>query len=204
LRARQAELIATLLPRLRWPVPFDITPRETWLEVGAGGFEHAQAIAALHPDVGLIACEVFANSIASLLSRVAPLGAAVTMPANLRVYDDDARTLIRSLPAEAMARVYLMFPDPWPKARHTKRRFVHPATLAEVARVLRPGGEWRIASDDPTYQGWVDQVFAATDLFTLIETTETRPDDWCATRYEAKAIRAGRTPRYWRLGRTRL
>ncbi len=201
LRARQAELIETLLPRLRWPVPFGITPRETWLEVGAGGFEHAQAIAARHPDVGLIACEVFANSIASLLSRLAPLGEAEAIPDNLRVHDDDARPLIRSLAPESVARVYLMFPDPWPKARHAKRRFVHPATLADVARVLPPGGEWRIASDDPTYQAWVDQVFAGADLFTLIETLDARPADWCATRYEAKAIRAGRTPRYWRFAR---
>jgi len=201
LRARQAELIETLLPRLRWPIPFAITPRETWLEIGAGGFEHAEAIAHLHPDIGLIACEVFANSIASLLSRLAPLNQSETIPGNLRVHDDDARHLIRSLPDAAIARAYLMFPDPWPKARHAKRRFVHPATLADLARILQPGGEWRIASDDPTYQAWVDQVFAATTLFTLIETTETRPAGWCPTRYEAKAIRAGRTPRYWRFAR---
>ncbi|MBW4037020.1 MAG: tRNA (guanosine(46)-N7)-methyltransferase TrmB [Proteobacteria bacterium] len=204
LRARQTELIDMLLPRLRWPdAGFGIAPRETWLEVGAGGFEHAQAIAALHQDIGLIACEVFANSIASLLSRLAPLGEAAMIPANLRVHDDDARPLIRSMAPASIGRVYLMFPDPWPKARHAKRRFVHPATLADVARILVPGGEWRIASDDPTYQAWVDQVFGESALFDRIETTTTRPDDWCPTRYEAKAIRAGRTPRYWRFARAR-
>ncbi|MDD2862418.1 MAG: tRNA (guanine-N7)-methyltransferase, partial [Acidiphilium sp.] len=153
------------------------------------------------PEIGLIACEVFANSIASLLSRLAPLNGVETIPPNLRVHDDDARPLIRSLPDASIARAYLMFPDPWPKARHAKRRFVHPATLADLARILKPGGEWRIASDDPTYQSWVDQVFAETTLFTPLEATSTRPADWCPTRYEAKAIRAGRTPRYWRFAR---
>ncbi|MDD2876758.1 MAG: tRNA (guanine(46)-N(7))-methyltransferase TrmB [Acidiphilium sp.] len=202
LRARQADLIATLLPQLRWPSqPFAIASREIWLEVGAGGFEHAQAIADQNPDVGLIACEVFANSIASLLSRLAPLDEpGATIPANLRVYDADARILIRDLPDASIGRVFLMFPDPWPKARHAKRRFVHPATLDSVARILAPNGEWRIASDDPTYQAWVEQVFTASDRFKLLEHHRVRPLDWPATRYEAKAIRAGRFPHYWSFG----
>lgn len=198
LRARQAELIGELLPRLRWPDNvFAIAPRETWLEIGAGGFEHAEAIAGAHKDIGLIACEVFVNSIASLLSRVAPLGGAVTMPPNLRVHDGDARHLIRDLPMGSIGRVFLMFPDPWPKARHAKRRFVHPATLPEIARILAPGGEWRIASDDPTYQDWVEEVFAASPLFRLVARAEARPNGWPPTRYEAKAMEAGRQPRYW-------
>jgi tRNA (guanine-N7-)-methyltransferase len=90
-----------------------------------------------------------------------------------------------------------MFPDPWPKARHAKRRFVHPANLPLVARVLRPGGEWRIASDDPTYQAWVTAVVGASPLFTLPEPATERPEDWPPTRYEAKARREGRQPLYW-------
>lgn len=198
LRARQAELIETLLPRLRWPdAPFGIAPRETWLEVGAGGFEHAEAIAAANPEVGLIACEVFVNALASLLSRLAPEGRVPVVPANLRVYDDDARALIRALPAASISRLFLMFPDPWPKARHAKRRFVHPAFLDDVARILRPGGSWRIASDDPTYQAWVEEVFAGQNRFALASRETARPTGWPPTRYEAKAIRAGRQPVYW-------
>ncbi len=198
LRARQEELIETLLPRLRWPgQDFAIAPRELWLEVGAGGFEHAEAIAAANPDIGLVACEVFVNCIASLLSRLAPEGAEPTVPPNLRVHDDDARALLRGLPAGSVSRLFLMFPDPWPKARHAKRRFVHPAILAEVARVLRPGGQWRIASDDPTYQQWVDEVFSNDVTFSLLNKTTSRPDDWPATRYEAKATKAGRQSHYW-------
>lgn len=198
LRPRQVELIAGLLPRLRWPeAAFGGVPREVWLEVGAGGFEHAEAVAAAHPEVGLIACEVFANGIASLLSRLAPLGGAVAVPPNLRVFDGDARHLIRDLAAESVGRLFLMFPDPWPKARHAKRRFVHPATFAQIARVLVPGGEWRIASDDSTYQAWVEQTLGVDARFALRGRSDVRPADWPATRYEAKAIRAGRTPHYW-------
>ncbi|HEX7389300.1 MAG TPA: tRNA (guanine(46)-N(7))-methyltransferase TrmB [Acidiphilium sp.] len=199
LRARQAHLIEHLLPRLRWPdQAFDISPREVWLEIGAGGFEHAQTIASANPDIGLIACEVFENGIASLLSRLAPTDPETTIPPNLRVYDDDARHLIRTLPDHSIGRLFLMFPDPWPKSRHAKRRFVHPDMLAEVARILIPGGEWRIASDDPTYQGWVDQVFADQNRFLLRSRETARPADWPPTRYEAKALKAGRHPVYWK------
>ena len=108
---------------------------------------------------------------------------------------------IATLPDAALSRLYLMFPDPWPKARHAKRRFVHPAAIGEVARVLRPGAEWRLASDDPTYQDWVAEVLSAQRHFTITDVTETRPAGWPGTRYEAKAIAAGRTPRYWTLTR---
>jgi tRNA (guanine-N7-)-methyltransferase len=114
----------------------------------------------------------------------------------LRLFTDDARPMISALPDGALSKLFLMFPDPWPKARHAKRRFVHPATVPEIARVLRPGGEWRIASDDPTYQAWTDEVLAAQSLFTITR-TETRPPGWPPTRYEAKAIAAGRQPLYW-------
>jgi tRNA (guanine-N7-)-methyltransferase len=92
-----------------------------------------------------------------------------------------------------------MFPDPWPKTRHAKRRFVHPELLNEIARVLKNGGEWRIASDDPTYQQWTDEVIAAQSKLKLLFRTETRPEGWPPTRYEAKAIAAGRQPVYWAL-----
>ena len=103
------------------------------------------------------------------------------------------------MPDAALEKLFLMFPDPWPKARHAKRRFVHPELLNEVARVLAAGGEWRIASDDPTYQEWTDEVIAAQSKFTLLFRTEVRPQGWPPTRYEAKAIAAGRQPIYWLL-----
>ncbi len=192
-------MLAEFLPRVSWPqVPFGIAVRETWLEVGFGGGEHAYALAAANPDVGLIAAEVFENGICSLLSRLAPEGEEPQIPANLRLFTDDARPLLRSMADASLGKLFLMFPDPWPKARHAKRRFVHPELLAEVARVLKQGGEWRIASDDPTYQAWTDEVLAAQTLFTVTRAT-TRPDGWPPTRYEAKAIAAGRQPVYWSL-----
>jgi tRNA (guanine-N7-)-methyltransferase len=109
--------------------------------------------------------------------------------------------LLRRLPDACLDRLFLLFPDPWPKARHAKRRFVHPATLPELARVLKPGGEWRIASDDPTYQAWVTDVLAAQNLFVVPPPATERPEGWPPTRYEAKALRAGRRPLYWSLRR---
>jgi tRNA (guanine-N7-)-methyltransferase len=203
LRPRQEWLLREFLPRLRWPeVPFAMAPREIWLEVGFGGGEHAQALAAQNPDVGLIAAEVFETGICSLLSRLAPDGDDdAAPPANLRLFTDDARLLIRELPDGRLGKLFLMFPDPWPKARHAKRRFVHPAMLPEIARVLAPGGEWRIASDDPTYQDWTDEVLAGQDLFMPRSRVLMRPEGWPPTRYEAKAIAAGRQPVYWSVGR---
>ncbi len=202
LRPRQEYLLAEFLPRLAWPaMPFGITPAEIWLEVGFGGGEHAHALAQANPQVGLIAAEVFENGICSLLSRLAPEETGLpAAPANLRLFTDDARPLIRGLPDGSLAKLFLMFPDPWPKARHTKRRFVHPAFLPEAARVLRRGGEWRIASDDPTYQDWTDSVLAAQGLFSVAR-TQSRPAGWPPTRYEAKALEAGRQPVYWTLRR---
>jgi tRNA (guanine-N7-)-methyltransferase len=147
---------------------------------------------------------VFENGICSLLSRLVPDGAEADgpLPPNLRLWPDDARLLLRRLPDASLEKLFLMFPDPWPKARHAKRRFVHPDQIALVARVLRPGGEWRIASDDPTYQAWVAEVLAAQDAFDVTTPTSNRPGHWPPTRYEAKALREGRQPLYWSLRRS--
>jgi tRNA (guanine-N7-)-methyltransferase len=200
LRPRQIWLLEQFLPQLSWPdVPFAMTPREIWLEVGFGGGEHAFELAAKNPDVGYIAAEVFETGICSLLSRIAPDHVeAPRPPENLRLFTDDARPLLRAMADRSLSKLFLMFPDPWPKARHAKRRFVHPELMAEAARALRPGGEWRIASDDPTYQGWTDEVLAAQSVFAVTRTDE-RPAGWPPTRYEAKAIAAGRRPLYWSL-----
>ena len=207
LRPRQQALLDLTLPRLRFPEAQAGNPlgafapglSQLWLEVGFGGGEHAHALMQAHPEAGVIACEVFEPGLCSMLSRLAPEDGEATapMPGNLRLWDDDARLLLRSLPAGCLARLFLMFPDPWPKARHAKRRFVHPEQVDLVARVMKPGGEWRIASDDPTYQAWVVEVMGAQDAFGSAEAQRTRPAGWPPTRYEAKAIRAGRTPLYW-------
>ena len=211
LRPRQDRLLQLALPRFRLSAAEAAQVHESfpnaadlWLEVGFGGGEHALALAAANPSVALIASEVFENGLCSLLTRLVPEGAEASTapPPRLRLWPEDARHLVALLPDAALGRLYLMFPDPWPKARHAKRRFVNRAMLPVVARVLRPGAEWRIASDDPTYQAWVEEVFADQPWFVpLLDKTE-RPADWHPTRYEAKAIREGRTPRYWIVKRT--
>ena len=200
-------LLDATLPRLRFNEAqaadpcgaFDPRPERLALEIGFGGGEHAQAQAAAHPGAGLIACEVFENGLCSLLSRLVPEGAEATapLPGNLRLWDDDARLLLRLLPDACLDQVFLLFPDPWPKARHAKRRFVHPDQVALVARVLKPGGEWRVASDDPTYQEWVAEVMAGPAAFQPASPAPVRPPGWWPTRYEAKALAAGRRPLYW-------
>jgi tRNA (guanine-N7-)-methyltransferase len=207
LRPRQQRLLDVTLPRLRLlpdqaadPLAaFGMPGAALWLEAGFGGGEHALALAAAHPEVAYIAAEVFENGLCSLLARLVPEGgeAEAPLPANLRLWPQDARHLLGLLPEASLDRLMLMFPDPWPKARHAKRRFVHPAMLPQVARALRPGGEWRIASDDPTYQAWVEEVFAGSDLFDLAGRHDSRPPGWPGTRYEAKAVQAGRRPIWW-------
>ena len=211
LRPRQELLLEATLPRMRFDVACTPDPQagfmprapELWFEVGFGGGEHALALAAANPGIGLIACEVFEQGLCSLLARLVPEGgeADTPLPGNLRLWDDDARDLLRQMPDASVSRLFLMFPDPWPKSRHAKRRFVHPALLPELARVVKPGGMWRIASDDPTYQAWVAEVLAAQSLFDVPPPATTRPEGWPPTRYEAKALVAGRTPLYWEVTR---
>lgn len=207
LRPRQEVLLDVTLERMRFHGEDAASPAwlpELWLEVGFGGGEHALAQAAAHPSAGLIACEVFENGICSLLSRLVPDGAEATapLPPNLRVWPDDARVLLRLLPDACLDRMFLLFPDPWPKMRHAKRRFVHPDLVPEVARVLKPGAQWRVASDDPTYQAWVSEVMGAQSLFESPAPATERPAGWPPTRYEAKALKAGRSPLYWTFVRT--
>ena len=211
LRPRQQLLLDRTLPRLAVreehladpKSAFAVRPASLWLEVGFGGGEHARTLAEANPETGLIACEVFDNGICSLLSALVPEGGeeSAPVPGNLRLWTEDARHLLADLPDVCLDGLFLMFPDPWPKSRHAKRRFVHPETLANLARVLKPGAFWRIASDDPTYQEWVRDVLAAQTLFDVPEPAAERPDGWPPTRYEAKAFAAGRRPLYWQLAR---
>ena len=215
LRPRQHALLDTALPRLRVPLDaaahphtlFPAPPARLAVEVGFGGGEHALALAQADPALGLLACEVYDSGIASLLSALLPEGtdpATGPLPTNLRLWDDDARILLRALPPACLDLVVLMFPDPWPKARHARRRFVHPGQVPLVARLLPPGATWRVASDDPTYQAWVTEVMAAQALFDAPAPATKRPAGWSPTRYEAKALRAGRTPLYWSFTRNAM
>ena len=213
LRPKQQRLLDITLPRLRVSLDhaadpaalFAERPQRLAVEIGFGGGEHALAQVATDPALGLIACEVFTTGLCSLLSRLVGERddeATTPLPGNLRLWDDDARLLLRALPPASLDTAFLMFPDPWPKARHAKRRFVHPGQIPMMARVLKPGSVWRVASDDPTYQAWVRDVMADQALFDAPPPATSRPPGWPPTRYEAKALLAGRTPLYWNFTRT--
>ncbi len=203
LRPRQQLLLDVTLPRIRFQTLSDFAGAPVWLEVGFGGGEHARALASQNPGTGLIACEVFEQGLCSMLAALVPEGEEATapLPPNLRLWDGDARTLLRDLPESSLDGLFLMFPDPWPKARHAKRRFVHPDIVPLAASRLKPAAEWRIATDDPTYQAWVGEVMGQQSLFAITPPAHERPAGWPPTRYEAKALAAGRTPLYWRLTR---
>lgn len=171
-----------------------------WLEIGFGAGEHLAWQAERNPDVGIVGCEPFMNGVASLLRHMAERDVE-----NVRILPDDVRPFLDRLPDGAFERIFVLFPDPWPKRRHADRRIVQWSTIETFHRLLRPGGELRLATDDPAYQRWM--LTRATAHPGLRWTARRpadwrhRPDDWPPTRYEAKAIEAGRTPVYMRFTR---
>lgn len=203
----------TLLPRVSVPlddeVPLDPAElfepgtKDIWLEIGFGGGEHLVFQAGQNRDTGLIGCEPFINGVAKLLAEI-----ETQELSNVRVLSDDARFLLERLKPESLSRIFILYPDPWPKKRHNKRRFINPETLSGIARALRPGGQLRFASDIPDYVGWTlvrilrhnrERAHGAGSLEWLADSPadwRKAPEDWPGTRYEEKAIREGRTPAY--------
>ena len=205
LRPGQDRVVRDLLPRLHVVLPADgpLDPRTLFprpvaavhLEIGFGGGEHLLSAARANPDVGFIGCEPFVNGMAKLLALVEAEGID-----NIRLWSQDAAELIAGLAPASIARAYLLFPDPWPKRRQRKRRFLSDANLEGLARVVVPGGTLRFATDIDDYAGWgLARVLRAPDW----DWRPTGPDDWRipwagwpGTRYEAKATREGRLASY--------
>lgn len=175
-------------------------PARVWLEIGFGGGEHLVAQARAHPDAAFIGAEPFVNGIAGLLAAVAADGTD-GLAARIRVWPDDGAELLTALHDASIDRAFLLFPDPWPKARHHKRRFVNAANLDQLARVLVCGAEWRVATDDTDYASWIVERAAAHPAFSWqaqrAADWRPRPADWPATRYEAKALKAGQKPSFF-------
>lgn len=164
--------------------------RPLWLEVGFGGGEHLFHMARAYPGVALIGAEPFVNGIAMLLGKVRREGVT-----NLALHPGDVRDLFEVLPPASLSKVFLNYPDPWPKARHHRRRFVTPEYLVALARVTAPGAEFRVATDIPDYvRQTLEEVPPAG--FELITQGDTPWADWLSTRYEQKALREGRKPHY--------
>jgi len=164
--------------------------RPVWLEVGFGGGEHMVHMAARYPEIGIIGCEPFINGVAMLLGKIRAAGVE-----NVSVHPGDARDLMDVFPEASVSKAFLNYPDPWPKARHHRRRFVTPEHLVPLARVLQPGAEFRVATDIPDY---VRQTLEEVPLagFDLVADGPEPWDDWLSTRYEQKALREGRVPHY--------
>ena len=211
-RAGREALLRNVLPVLSLKLPpsggmpldpralFEPPPAAVWLEIGFGGGEHLAAQAAAHPDVGFIGCEAYLDGVAGLLRLLTERGLG-----NVRILADDARLLLDSLASESVERVFLLFPDPWPKARHHKRRFISPENVDALARILVDGGRLNVATDHGGYCRWILGHLGDHPGFVW---TARGPDDWRApppewsgTRYEAKAHRQGRPSIYLNFAR---
>ena len=195
LRRHHSALMEDLLPRLRVRLddPLSGLGERRWLEIGFGGGEHLAHQAALHADVSFIGAEPFVNGVAKLLALIEE-GALD----NIRIHDHDARVLLEALPDASFERIYLLYPDPWPKARHNKRRFVSAETLAHFHRILKPDGLFLFASDIDDYVAWTRDHVAESGLFRE-DGDPTQPyENWIETRYESKARREGRGSAYLR------
>lgn len=208
LRARKAQIVEELLPRLRITLPgeksqgiksnfidpvtlFEFRADTVWLEIGFGGGEHLAAQANSNPAIGFIGCEPFVNGVAGLLDHIDR-----NRTGNIRIFPDDARPLLDALPDAAIDRCFVLFPDPWPKARHAERRFIAPENLLRLARVMRAGAELRLASDDAGMIVWFRERMQEAAGFCSVSDSCEPPGDWVPTRYAQKAFKAGRKPVY--------
>ena len=208
IRASQKDYLENDLDALSpGPIDWDINPdrvkldpaaifdgKDIWLEIGFGGGEHLVAMAERYPEIGLIGCEPFINGVAMLLGKIRKADVE-----NLKVHPGDVRDLFDVMPDAAISKAFLNYPDPWPKARHHRRRFVTAEHLEPLFRVLKPGAEFRVATDIPDYvRQTVEEVPKAGFVLetALPDGMNTPWDDWVSTRYEQKALREERDPHY--------
>jgi tRNA (guanine-N7-)-methyltransferase len=227
--SRQQGLMDTLLPRISVKIPENValstvtpktakkatnvtllrpadifgeklgkTIKQVWLEIGFGKGEHLAWQAQANPDIGLIGCEPYLNGVVGLLAHI-----EANEIENIRIYGDDARHVIWALPDASIDRIFLIHPDPWPKKKHARRRFINPWNLDDLARILKDGGEFRVGTDHPIYREWTNLQMAGRDDFIWTaegpDDWQTRPGDWPETRYEVKAIEGKAT--YFRFRR---
>ena len=190
LKPRQVGLFDTLLPRIAVTddsLPSILKADDLWLEIGFGGGEHLAGQAARNPGVTLIGCEPFLNGVGSALRHVDEQDLR-----NVRILSDDARPLLDKLPDASLSRIFILFPDPWHKARHNKRRLIQPETIAAFARLLKDGGRLRFATDWAGYADWTLERFLASPDFDWPAQSQADwtipPEDHLTTRYETKGL----------------
>jgi tRNA (guanine-N7-)-methyltransferase len=191
LRRHHLQLTEELLPKLRIDLEKPAVTGETWLEIGFGGGEHLAHQAALFPNVKFIGAEPFRNGVAKLLALIEEKAIG-----NIRIHDDDVRYMLERLPPGCLSRIYLLYPDPWPKKRHHDRRIVNADTLKQFHSLLKPDGLFLFASDIDDYNEWTLRECREHGGFELASNSEEPFENWIQTRYEAKAKREGRETRY--------
>lgn len=187
---------------------FGEAKHEICLEIGFGDGQHLYGQALKNPQNGYVGVEVFQNGVANLLTLISGLKEGDNLPEsvdvheytvqNIRVFDDDVRLLFKALPDDFFDKIYLLFPDPWPKKKHAGRRFVNPDNLKEIKRILKSGGIFRIATDHPVYKRHVLRTMHQNADFVWTakcgDDWRKEPADWVRTKYQQKAIREGRRP----------
>ena len=195
LRTTKQGLFDELLPKLAVDDWMKALPTPLWLEIGFGGGEHLAHQATLNPNVSIIGCEPYINGIAGLLKHITDHKVN-----NVRIWQQDARLIIDALPDASVERVFILYPDPWPKSRHHKRRLVSTPTLDRLARIMKPGALLRLATDDYDYCTWMLEHMLTHSQFSWnaksCDDWLKPPADWLSTRYEQKALAAGRVPTY--------
>lgn len=205
LKESQHQAMAKLWPEVSLELPehsminphdlFTPSLTDVWVEIGFGGGEHLAAQAALHPDIGFVGCEPFVNGVASLIMKIQHQALR-----NIRIVKDDARLLLARLPDKSVGCFFVLFPDPWPKKRHNKRRIIQNDSVDLFARILKPGGFLKMATDDALYATWMQDIMLQHPEFELVLEGRTsvyeRPQNWPPTRYEQKGIDQGRSPVY--------
>lgn len=201
LKDNQRKAMADLWPKVSLELPeqamintselFAPPFKDLWVEIGFGGGEHLATQAARHPDVGFVGCEPFVNGVATLMVQIQEQSLH-----NIRIVKDDARLLLARLPDQSVGAIFVLFPDPWPKKRHNKRRIIQDASVDAFSRILKPAGSLILATDDAAYGIWMQEVMAHHSEFELVLEERTsvyeRPKDWPITRYEQKGLSQGR------------
>lgn len=191
LRRHHLQLMEELLPKLRVDLENPLPAGEAWLEIGFGGGEHLAHQAGLFPKVNFIGAEPFRNGVAKLLALIEEKSIV-----NIRIHDDDVRYLLEKLPPASLNKIFVLYPDPWPKKRHHERRIVNADTLKQFHALLKLDGVFLFASDIDDYVAWTLREARGHGGFELVSNSAEPFENWLQTRYEAKAQREGRETRY--------
>jgi len=192
LRPAQKLLMSEALPRYAIALPLTLPAGELWLEIGYGNGEHLAMQAKLHPEINFIGCEPYINGVVQMLKSI-----VTDDLKNIRLWNDDAITLLEQLPDHALTRIYILFPDPWPKTRQQKRRIISDSTLDLLAKKMKPGGRLQLATDHVEYAEWMAEHLNRHALFTLHPENGRQPEDWTKTRYQEKTEKEGRAPVFY-------